>query len=52
MTGILLTQYSGAILGPICKYILGPIMNVIFKLLDVIRIPNVGIAIILFTIVI
>ena len=52
MTGILLTQYSGAILGPICKYILGPIMNVIFKLLDVIGIPNVGIAIILFTIVI
>ncbi len=51
MTGILLTQYSGSILGPIAK-ILGYIMNGIFTFLDSINCPNIGVAIILFTIVI
>lgn len=49
--GILLTQYNGAILGPIAK-ILGIILNWIFIFLNTIGIPNVGLAIILFTIVI
>lgn len=48
---ILLTQYTGQILGPIAK-LLGVIMNGIFNLLDAIGIPNIGLAIILFTIVI
>ncbi len=49
---VVLTQYSGKILGPIAKYILGPILNGIFTVLDLIHLPNVGVAIILFTIVI
>lgn len=48
---ILLTQYQGSILGPIAK-VLGIIMNGIFNMLDAIGIPNIGLAIILFTIVI
>lgn len=51
MNSILLTQYDGMILGPIAK-ILGMIMNGIFWVLDKIGIPNIGLAIILFTIVI
>lgn len=51
MSGILLTPYSGAILGPIAK-ILGYLMNGIFILLDKIGLPNIGLAIIIFTIVI
>jgi len=51
MTGILLTKYDGAILGPIAK-ILGVLMNWIFIFLDKIGIPSIGLAIILFTIVI
>lgn len=51
MTGILLTQYDGSILGPIAK-LLGIIMNGIFNFLDFIHIPNIGLSIILFTIVI
>ena len=51
MSGIILTQYDGAILGPIAK-LLGYIMNWIFILLDKIGIPNIGLAIILFTFVI
>ena len=52
MTGsIILTQYNGMILGPIAK-ILGMIMNVIFNFLDMIGIPNIGLSIILFTIII
>ncbi len=46
MSGILLTQNSGAILGPIAK-ILGALLNVIFNI-----VPNVGVAIIIFTIII
>lgn len=51
MSGIILTQYDGAILGPIAK-VLGWIMNAIFNLTDVIGIPNIGLSIILFTIVV
>ena len=51
MPGILLTQDSGRIIGPIAK-LLGYIMEAIFSLLDKIGIPNIGLAIILFTIVV
>lgn len=51
MNSILLTQYDGAILGPIAR-VLGWIMNGIFWILDKIGIPNIGLAIIFFTIVI
>lgn len=50
MTDILLTQDTGKILGPISK-LLGYIMEGIFFVLDKIGIPNTGLAIILFTIV-
>ena len=51
----ILTQANGLILGNIAKYILGPILNAIFIFLD--KLPwnnsaNIGVAIILFTIVI
>ena len=58
MTNILLTPYDGAILGPDGALIgwitrlLGKIMDIIFNGLDMIGIANVGIAIILFTIII
>lgn len=48
---ILLTQDTGKILGPIAK-VLGVLLNLIFEFLDAINIPNIGLAIILFTIVI
>lgn len=51
MTGIVLTQYDGLILGPIAK-ILGYLMEGIFSVLDLIGIPNIGLSIIIFTIVI
>ncbi len=51
MSDILLTQNSGKIVGPIAR-LLGYIMEGIFVLLDKIGIPNIGLAIILFTIVI
>ncbi len=51
MQGILLTQSDGAIMGPISK-VLGVIMNAIFNVLDFIGIPNIGLCIILFTIII
>ncbi|MCR4806370.1 MAG: YidC/Oxa1 family membrane protein insertase [Lachnospiraceae bacterium] len=51
MYSVILTQYSGHILGPIAR-LLGYIMNAIFTMLDSIGIPNIGLAIILFTIVI
>lgn len=56
MNGILLTQYTGKILGPIAKYILGPIINIIFIILDKV-LGNfdsglVGLVIIFFTIVV
>ena len=51
MNGILLTQHDGWLLGPIAK-ILGIIMDVIFNFLELISIPNIGLSIILFTIVV
>ena len=51
LSGILLTQDDGAILGPVSK-ILGFIMEGIFNVLNMIGIPNIGLAIIIFTIVI
>lgn len=51
MYSVLLTQYQGSILGPVAK-ILGLLMNGIFNVLDSIGIPNIGLCIIIFTIVI
>ncbi len=51
MNFILLTQNDGMILGPISR-ILGWIMEGIFNVIDWIGIPNIGLTIILFTIVI
>ena len=51
MTGIILTQYDGMFIGPVAK-LLGYIMEAIFFVLDAIGIPNIGLSIILFTIVI
>lgn len=51
MNFILLTQDDGMILGPIAK-ILGLIMEGIFTVIDMIGIPNIGLSIILFTIVV
>lgn len=51
MNFILLTQEDGIIMGPISK-LLGLIMEGIFNVIDAIGIPNIGLAIILFTIVI
>lgn len=51
MTGILLTQYNGSILGPIAK-VLGVIINAIFNLLDKAGLPNIGLSIIIFTVII
>ena len=51
MTGVLLTQYQGKIVGPVA-WVLGHIMNAIFNVLNAIGIPNIGLAIILFTLVI
>ena len=50
MSGILLTKDTGRIIGPIVR-LLGYIMEGIFYVLDKIGIPNIGLAIILFTIV-
>lgn len=51
MEAIYLTQYDGAILGPIAR-LLGLMINWIFNVLDSIGIPNVGLSIIIFTIII
>lgn len=51
MSEMLLTAYNGAILGPIAK-LLGWIMNGLYILMEKIGISNVGLSIILFTIVI
>lgn len=52
MLGLAATQYNGAILGPIAK-LLGWIMNAIFNLMDgLFHVQNVGLSIILFTIVV
>lgn len=51
MTGILLTKSGTPIIGWIAS-ILGLIMEGIFNVLDLIGIPNIGLAIILFTIIV
>jgi len=51
LKGIILTKYSGTIIGPVAV-LLGFLMDGIFRLLNLIGIPNVGLAIILFTIII
>ncbi len=51
MNVFLLTQDDGALIGWITR-LLGKIMDVIFNGLDMIGLPNVGVAIILFTIII
>lgn len=51
MSEMLLTAYNGAILGPIAK-LLGWVMNGIYYLMAKIGIENVGLSIILFTIII
>ena len=52
MLSLVATQHTGFILGPIAK-LLGWIMNAIFNLMDsVFGIQNVGLSIILFTIVV
>ena len=51
MTGVLLTQYQGKIVGPVA-WVLGHPMNGIFNVLNAIGIPNIGLSIIIFTIVI
>lgn len=52
MTGIILTQYSGQIVGPIARLI-GLIMNSLYMFLnDVFGIQNIALCIILFTIII
>ena len=52
MLGLLATQNTGAILGPIAK-LLGVVMNAIFNLMDsLFGIQNIGLSIILFTIVV
>ena len=48
---ILLTQNSTFIIGQVA-WVLGKIMNGIFIVLNFVGIPNVGLAIILFTIVV
>lgn len=51
MTTIVLTQYDGSILGPIAR-LLGVIMDFIFNVCSGIGIENIGLCIILFTIVV
>lgn len=51
MSAIFLTQDSTFIIGPIAQ-LLGLLMNIIFEFLSLLGIPNVGLSIILFTIII
>lgn len=51
MTGILLTKSTTPIIGWIAN-LLGYIMEIIFNVLDFIGIPNIGLSIILFTIIV
>ena len=48
---ITLTQSNWFIIGPVA-YVLGFVMNGIYEFLDLVGIPNIGIAIILFTIIV
>ena len=51
MTDIILTQYDGVILGPIAR-VLGLIMNLTYMLMSKLGINNIGLSIILLTIII
>ncbi len=51
MNGIILTQNSTPIIGQIA-WLLGKIMEGIFTVLDALNIPNVGLSIILFTVIV
>ena len=51
MTGILLTKSTIPIIGWVAS-LLGKIMEIIFNVLDMIGIPNIGLSIILFTIIV
>lgn len=51
MSDMLLTAYNGAILGPIAK-LLGWVMNGVYYLMSLIGIENVGLSIIIFTLVV
>lgn len=51
MSGILLTKSSGGILGPVAT-LLGHLMNGIFIVLEKLNIPNIGLAIILFVVIV
>ena len=51
MTDIILTQYDGVILGPIAK-VLGFVMNLTYQLMSMMGINNIGLSIILLTIII
>ena len=52
MLGLLATQDTGKLLGPIAK-LLGIIMNAIFNLMDsLFGVQNIGLSIILFTVVV
>ena len=51
MLPVLLTQDDGMLIGPIAK-LLGYLMEGIFNVIDLIGIPNIGLAIILFTVLI
>ena len=51
MVEIILTQYTGKFIGPVAK-LLGYLMNWIYMFLDMLGIQNIGLCIILFTIVI
>lgn len=51
MINVFLTQYDGKIIGPVAK-LLGYLMDGIFVCLEKIGIPNIGLAIILFTLII
>ncbi len=52
MTGIILTQYSGKIIGPIAKLFRISDECDFRVFLNLIKIPNIGLSIIIFTIVI
>ena len=51
MAEIILTQYTGKFIGPVAK-LLGYLMNWIYMFLDLLHIQNIGLCIILFTLVI
>lgn len=51
MNFILLTQYDGKIVGPVAK-LLGILMDALFNVLSSVGIPNIGLAIILFTVIV